>query len=820
MFSLISKLWNKSFKSQLLYGIGILITLLTLGFTYNIISYQNDFLKQTAIKELLNRSLSLAKTSKVWVMSNDYIGLEEVVNDVALYDDLVFATIINMDGKVIAHTDSSLVGKYISDSKRVAYLKELDGEVRHHKNCRRILSQNENYIDIIRPIHESQKHLGYVHMRINQTAGQEAIVRTVYQGIAFTILSILIGVLFAYLVVKGLIGSLLDLMQSVKKFHDGDKNSLADESGVQEIAKLAREFNLLTHTLNDAEDLNEKLTERLKLAFIATQDGLWDWDIKNDTIYYSSIWKNIIGYCDDELSNNTLSWESRVHPDDLNKVLHDLNEHLNGNTDEYKNEHRLLHKDGRWIWMLDRGKATFDEDGNAVRMVGTHTDITKEKNDLVQQKNILQHQAHHDALTSLPNRLLYQDRLLQAIEKAKRDKKQFAVFFIDLDRFKQINDSLGHNVGDKVLQEVSSRLMGILRKQDTLARLGGDEFSILVEDISKSRDASVLAEKVLKVLEKPMILEGHTLYVSTSIGISLYPQDNTDAMSLLKYADAAMYKAKAEGRDTYQFYSSDMTKLALEHIALESAMREGLEKEEFCVYYQLQVDAKTDKHTGMEALVRWNHPSDGLVPPGIFIPLAEETGLIIALDRWVMKTAMLQFVLWYKDGLNPGRLALNLAMKQLHQKDFLSMLTQLISQTGCKPEWLTLEVTEGQIMTDPDNAIVILREVSQMGIEVAVDDFGTGYSSLTYLKRLPIDKLKIDQSFVRDLPNDEEDITITKSIIALSKSLNLSVIAEGVETQAQRDFLLENACANIQGYFYSKPIPADEMESKLKAKTI
>jgi len=285
----------------------------------------------------------------------------------------------------------------------------------------------------------------------------------------------------------------------------------------------------------------------------------------------------------------------------------------------------------------------------------------------------------------------------------------------------------------------------------------------------------------------------------------------------LKYADAAMYKAKDEGRNNFQFYSAEMTERAFEHVAMEASLRQALEKEEFIVYYQPQMDGIEDKLIGMEALVRWKHPTMGLVSPAKFIPIAEETGLIVPLDQWVMKTAMRQIVQWYEKGFNPGVLALNLAMKQLQQKDFITMFESLIQETGCKPEWLELEVTEGQIMLNPEDAVATLSEISDMGIELAIDDFGTGYSSLSYLKRLPIDKLKIDQSFVRELPYDEEDAAIAKAVIALSQSLNLSVIAEGVETVAQKDFLIENGCKNIQGYFYGRPMPAEEMKTILEA---
>lgn len=442
--------------------------------------------------------------------------------------------------------------------------------------------------------------------------------------------------------------------------------------------------------------------------------------------------------------------------------------------------------------------------------------IYKYTAELRAQKNILDYQAHHDALTGLPNRVLFNDRLEQAVEKAKRQENEFALFFIDLDRFKQINDSLGHEFGDKVLKVISKKLQSVVRRDDSISRLGGDEFTILVEDLKREIDVSTLARKILSTLSEPIIIDDHTLYVTTSIGISIFPNDDTDPSNLLKYADAAMYKAKEEGRNNFQYYSQEMTELALRRVVLETKIRKAIENEEFVVYYQPQINGKTDEIIGMEALVRWKHPVDGLIYPDSFIQLAQETGLILQIDRLVMKMAMKQMSEWYAKGLNPGMLALNLAMKQLQEDACISKLGALLKESGCKPEWLELEVTEGEIMKNPKNAIEVLNKISDMGIELAVDDFGTGYSSLSYLKRLPIDKLKIDKSFVDGLPDDEEDASIAKAIIALAHSLKLGVIAEGVETKEQRDFLIQNGCSNIQGYYYSRALPAEEMEEILK----
>jgi len=441
--------------------------------------------------------------------------------------------------------------------------------------------------------------------------------------------------------------------------------------------------------------------------------------------------------------------------------------------------------------------------------------LLEQHNQLRAQKNALQYQATHDALTGLANRVLFSERLEYAIEKSKIRNMRMALLFVDLDHFKEINDSLGHEAGDKVLSIVTQRLKHTVVKEESLARFGGDEFTVIIEELQNLEEVSLLADKILNVLLAPIAVNHHELYVGCSIGISLYPDNGDTTQDLLKYADAAMYAAKNEGRNNVRYYSSEMTTRALERVVMETSLRAGLKNGEFIVYFQPQVNGKENRLFGMEALVRWNSPSVGLVSPAAFIPIAESTGLIVELDRYVMKHAMTQIAQWYKEGLNPGILSMNLTMKQLQQKDFIEYLKTLLAETGCSIEWVELEVTEDQIMIHPDEAIDILREISRIGVKIAVDDFGTGYSSLSYLKKLPINKLKIDQSFVRELPDDEEDVAITKAIIAMAQSLNLDVIAEGVETVEQKDFLVQNGCINIQGYFYSKPKPADEIRTIL-----
>ncbi len=435
----------------------------------------------------------------------------------------------------------------------------------------------------------------------------------------------------------------------------------------------------------------------------------------------------------------------------------------------------------------------------------------------IAEKN-LKHLAEHDPLTGLPNRILFADRLKQAIKNAKRYEESVAVLFIDLDHFKNVNDSLGHSAGDKLLQDVSKRLKNSVRQSDTVARLSGDEFAIILDHFNHVDTIISVVQNIMHSLEKPLYIENQELYITLSLGISLFPEDAQDTDTLIKNADTAMYKAKNSGRNNYQFYTSNMTKKAFERIVLENQLRQSINLNQMEVYYQLQINAKNNTIIGMEALVRWNHPSLKVVSPDKFIALAEDIGFIVELDEWVMKEAVLQFKQWHQDGLNPGILSLNLAVQRLEQNGFIKSINNIIEEFNISTEYLSFEITETKIMKHPKKAIQSLNELGKLGIKVAIDDFGTGHSSLSYLKKLPINKLKIDRSFIKDIPDDIDDIEITKTIIAMANNLHLEVIAEGVETIEQRDFLLENGCDEIQGYLYHKPSTADEIENILRKK--
>ncbi|MCG7913179.1 MAG: EAL domain-containing protein [Candidatus Thiodiazotropha weberae] len=461
------------------------------------------------------------------------------------------------------------------------------------------------------------------------------------------------------------------------------------------------------------------------------------------------------------------------------------------------------------VWMTI--SCVRDQRGEALHYVMVFSDITS----LKQTQSQLEHLAHHDSLTNLPNRLLFEDRLEHALAQAKRQKRQLAVLFLDLDRFKNINDSLGHAMGDELLKEVAKRLQNILRDDDTAARLGGDEFTVLVENLEDPSQAAVVAAKIQDKFKAPFKIAGRELHVTASIGISIFPEDGRDVADLTKNADAAMYQAKEQGRNNYRYYTSELTRSAFERLLLETELRSALKEDQLLLYYQPQISLKNGEMTGAEALLRWHHPRLGIIPPARFIPLAEESGLIHEIGNWVLNEACQQTRYLYKQGIFQGRMAINLSVRQIMQTDLILRFEQIIAESGCPPDMLQFEVTEGIFMGQMKNSVPVLDVFKKLGVSIAIDDFGTGYSSLSYLKQLPIDKLKIDRSFIRDMPHDSDAVAITQAIISLGKNLGLRITAEGIETMAQQSLLQKMGCQEGQGYLYSPPVPGEVFEQML-----
>ncbi len=556
-----------------------------------------------------------------------------------------------------------------------------------------------------------------------------------------------------------------------------------------------------------AETVLRESEERFRVAFNQAAVGLAHvapdgrWLMVNDKLC------QIVGYARQELLN--MGFQDITHPEDLKSDWAVARRMIAGEVDERTAEKRYLHKNGYYIWINLTSSMVRDAKGNPKYYSTVVEDISRRK----QIEEELRHLANHDALTSLPNRSLLLDRLSQALVFATRSGGQVAVMLIDLDRFKNINDSLGHDAGDKIIMEIGRRLSSSVRAGDTIARLGGDEFVVIRPDIVQEDAVAIMAQQILEALSRPMMIQGHEFYPTGSIGISMFPKDGSDGQTLLKNADTAMYRAKDAGRNNFQFYAHEMNSRALDRLKLESGLRHALEREEFVVHYQPQMDIASGDIIGVEALVRWQPPGRPMVFPGDFIPAAEETGLIVPLGEWVLRTACMQSQAWQKSGaLPPIRISVNLSARQFKQQDIVKMVSRVLAETGCHPHCLELEITESVIMENPAAAADTLQKLSDMGVYLSIDDFGTGYSSLSYLKRFPIDSLKIDKSFVRDITIDADDAAIAKAVIALAHSLKLKVIAEGVETVEQLDFLREQQCDQMQGYYLSRPLAVSPLE--------
>jgi len=529
--------------------------------------------------------------------------------------------------------------------------------------------------------------------------------------------------------------------------------------------------------------------------------------------------EEVIGIPKESFFEGDTVYSNLINPKHLQRVTDEVIQNSVDGIDMFTHEpYQIRVHDDKYLWVYDSTTIIRDDEGNITHYVGYIHGIdehVKKENDLKTEKTRLDFVAHHDELTKLPNRILFMDRVEQAIKKYKRRGEIFAILFIDLDHFKEINDGFGHDIGDKVLQEVAIRLQNVIRDIDTVSRWGGDEFVILLEHIKDTKNIVNIANKILEEFRRKIIITKEVFFISTSIGVAMYPNDGKDINTLLKNADTAMYEAKDDGRNNYQFYAKEMTSKAFEKVILETELRNAIQNNELKAYYQAQIDLKTDKLIGAEALVRWEHPTLGLVSPAHFIPLAEESDLIVYLGNWMLEETMTQMLRWQKEGLKPQKVSVNLSGKQIARKDLVQTIKNLLEKTRCRADSLELEVTEGFIMKHPELAIDNLNKLRDIGIEIAIDDFGTGYSSLSYLKKLPITKLKIDQSFVLDIETDEDDKAIVKAVVALSHGLGLRCIAEGVETQEQKEYLISEGCDEMQGYLYSRPISADEYKEQI-----
>jgi diguanylate cyclase (GGDEF)-like protein/PAS domain S-box-containing protein len=604
---------------------------------------------------------------------------------------------------------------------------------------------------------------------------------------------------------------------------DDDLAARAVREGAQDyLVKREVDTRLLVRSIRyaiarqTADDALRDSEERYALAVQGANDGVFDWDFRSDTVYFSPRWKKMLGYSEFEVGPSTREWFERIHPDDEAAFRRKLTAHLDGETEHFRLEHRMRSASGNWLWVLTRGLAVRGADGRPSRMAGSQSDITARK--VAEEK--LQHDALHDDLTCLANRVLFMDRLACSMADYERTPtNQFAVLFFDLDRFKNVNDSLGHPLGDKLLKGIAQRLEHYLRPGDTVARIGGDEFAILLNRINDIPGAIHVAERIQELLGMTFSIDGHEVFVTASIGIAHSATGYRTPDEIMRDADIAMYRAKAAGKARYEVFDRNMHQSAVALLKLETELRLAVQNNDFAMHYQPIVNLKSGRIVGFEGLVRWMHSERGIVSPNSFIAIAEETGLIVPLGWWVLEESCRQARHWQdRFPVDPPLfISVNVSGKLFLKRGIVDRLLGILESTGLPPESLRLEVTENVVLEHVDTALDNLQQLRALGIQLSIDDFGTGYSSLSYLQRFHYDELKIDRSFVSRLGQGSDSRAIVETILGLASNLGIGVVAEGVETAEQADRLRQMACPHGQGFWFSRPVSADDAGNLLAA---
>jgi len=647
------------------------------------------------------------------------------------------------------------------------------------------------------------------------------------------VLTFVLAVMVAVNLTRAITRPINTLVNATRMIAGGDIGFAITSKDKDEFGELDSHFNAMSLSLKHGyakleEEIKERKQteealrvseERYALAARGANDGLWDWDLRTNMIYYSFRWKSMLGYDEKNISGHPEEWFRRVHPDDRGEVEAKIAAHLSGRSEHFESEFRIMHKDGMYRWVLNRGLVIRDENGHAYRMAGSQTDITAKKT--VDEQ--LVYNAFHDALTGLPNRALFMDRLQHLIAVTKRRANEiYAVLFLDMDRFKIINDSLGHTVGDQILVVMGQKLSECLRPGDTVARLGGDEFAVLLHNINEVKDAVEVAERIHHKLSAPLLIKEREVFSSVSIGIAMSSEHYERPEQVLRDADIAMYQAKARGNACHEIFDAKMHANILDRLQLEADMRGALDHNEFVLFYQPIIDLKTHQLISFEALVRWNHPTRGLIYPLEFIPMAEENGLINTIGEWILRESCRELRILQEryPKQPPLKMSVNISGKQFTQCDLASKVADIIMETGIDASTLALEITESMIMENVDTAVGTMNQLRSMGIQIHIDDFGTGYSSLSYLHRFPIDAIKIDRTFINKLTADGKNKEIIQSILSLATSLNFEVIAEGVEMNHQLVNMQNMQCQFGQGFLISVPMEPGAIDAWVQAEKI
>lgn len=793
MYAQIKNVLIGSLRKQLIVGMTLVIVTMMILFIWNMTIRQHADELESHSKQVTALASSVAIASATSVASRDYSGLQEIVLSVARYPNLIYIIVLDQRGQVLAHNDSSKIGQYLTD------LPQRNGEV--------VLSPGPSLIDVVSPITFAGKPIGWVRLGLDRLYFQEEFAQTRREGLVFILIGIVLSILIASMAGRFLTRRLSAIQQVANKVHEGHADARVDLGGSDEAAGLAKQFNGMLDSL-------EQRDKQLRSFYEFDIVGLTITSPDKGWIRINQCLCNMLEYSEQELRGMT--WAELTHPDDLAADVEQFSKLLANEIEGYSLEKRFITKTGTVIPTLLVVRCIRKPNGEVDYVTAMVQDISARKAAAKAIENL----AYFDPLTKLPNRRLLMDRIKSALLSSTRNRLHGAILFIDMDKFKTLNDTLGHNYGDLMLIQVAQRINSCLRDADTVARFGGDEFVVILEDLdisaqTTSQKVALIAEKIRLALVEPYHLQNVEYLSSPSIGISLYRGNAESEDVLIKHADMAMYQAKDSGRNSIRFFDSTMQLAVEARAALDSDLRQAVQQQQLHLYYQVQVDSK-QRPIGAETLIRWIHPNRGLVSPAEFIPVAEQSPAIIEIGDWVLSTACKQLATWSKDEYTQHlTIAVNVSAHQFNQPDFVTKVEKLLLAHRVDASLLKLELTESVVLTDVSNVINKMHALKSLRIKLSLDDFGTGYSSLSYLKQLPLDQLKIDQSFVRNMVTDPNDAVMVQTIIDLAKNFRLNVIAEGVETEEHLSLLMHQGCSTFQGYLFSKPVPIEQFYASL-----
>lgn len=763
--------------------------------------------------------VTLFLTTIAYLLLTMYFGHQDSNNRVSTLGEIISErsaiAIVNRDvatlqkNLLLLEVNKSVTRSCIYDNKRVliASLIIAKGAPQCPQMIASLKTTDSDYTEQYYPITLDDQLIGTVYIA---SYFDDIIKRS--KQIAFFMLLILSGAFVVSILLanrlQGIVTAPLRyLAETIRNIiQNNDFSIRAKRKHNDELGQLADIFNELLSKIENEHNSLRISEEKFRKLTSLSPVGIFQINTEGEIVYVNQRWREINDINHDK--PNLKVWFARVHPEDaipLNKLWHKLvTEHENLST-----EVRLISKNGNTAWVYIQATSLRANSGELQGFLGSVSDISELKKAQIQMGDL----AFYDPLTGLANRRLFKNRLAKSVKNVLRNKTSLALMFLDIDQFKRVNDTLGHDMGDALLKEMAARLERSVRENDTVSRIGGDEFTILLTDVKNSKDVGVVAEKILKALARPFMVNGQEILSSVSIGITMTPNDSTDPNALMKNADLAMYKAKELGRNNFQFFSEEMNTAILHNLEIEQELNIALKRSQFFLVYQPKVRLADNTITGVETLVRWRHPEKGIIPPDAFIPIAEETGQIVEIGAWVLEHSCHEMGTLIHEELMPAdsKVAVNLSAKQFSDPNLLQTVSDILEQSKIDPLNLELEITESIIMDDVEAAIKIMEAIKDKGIHLSIDDFGTGYSSLAYLKRFPIDVLKVDRSFVKDIPQDKTDMAITSAVIAMAHKLSMKVVAEGIETQEQLDFLKENNCDDGQGYLLSRPLSLPQL---------